>query len=110
MPGDYVYRYSAGDTIVGRYTVEKALGHGGFSEMYLCTDSRLDRDVALKIIPKERLNKEALHEAKTAAGLDHPQIIQIYDSAEADADPFFISMPHFARGTLQEVLRCRCAR
>lgn len=101
---EYEYRFENGVEIEGRYRVERPLGHGGFSEVYLCTDTRLGRQVALKIIHSERLTSAARQEAQIAAKLENPKIIHIYDVAKQDADPFYISMQYLSHGTLRERL------
>jgi serine/threonine protein kinase len=63
--------------IADRYKVIAPLGFGGFSEVYHCKDLRLGRDVAVKVlIEKKGLG---LHEARAAALLKHPHIVQVYD-------------------------------
>ncbi|MBN2393997.1 MAG: protein kinase [Anaerolineae bacterium] len=101
---EHSFRFQTGQPIAGRYQVEKTLGFGGFSEVYLCMDTRLNRQVALKVIPKERLTGEVLNEAQTAAGLTHSNIIQIIDVALPKEDPFYISMQYVSGGTLQDRL------
>ncbi len=75
---------------VGPYTVVAKLGEGGMGEVYRARDTRLDRDVALKILPEsfaadpERLARFE-REAKTLASLNHPHIAQIYGVEETPA-------------------------
>jgi eukaryotic-like serine/threonine-protein kinase len=66
-------------TRIGTYEVVEMLGAGGMGEVYRARDTRLDRDVALKILPEEfTSDRERLlrfeHEAKTLASLNHPSI------------------------------------
>lgn len=73
--------------VVGHFTVIAKLGEGGQGEVYLATDSKLERKVALKILPPQALENEALYhrfilEAKAAASLDHPNICTIYSIEE----------------------------
>ena len=84
---------SAGDRI-GAYEILSPIGAGGMGEVYRARDPRLNRDVALKILPaffavdRDRLARFE-REARTLAALNHPNIAQIYgvvDSA-AGADP-----------------------
>ena len=78
---------------IGPYTLEKRLGAGGMGEVYQAYDSRLDRRVAIKLIRPEHTEKLAARErfrreARAAAGLSHPSIVQIHDiveSGESDA-------------------------
>nr|MBA3640316.1 serine/threonine protein kinase [Acidobacteriota bacterium] len=74
-------------TRLGPYDVISALGAGGMGEVYRARDSRLDRDVAIKILPPafagdgDRLARFE-REAKTLASLNHPNIAQIYGIEE----------------------------
>ncbi|HEV7506694.1 MAG TPA: protein kinase [Thermoanaerobaculia bacterium] len=78
---------------IGPYTLEKRLGAGGMGEVYQAYDSRLDRRVAIKLIRPEQTESETARErfrreARAAAGLSHPSIVQIHDiveSVESDA-------------------------
>ena len=95
-------------TLVGRtvshYQVLSLLGAGGMGEVYLARDSRLDRTVALKILPgelaedPERMQRFAL-EAKAASALNHPNVATIYDVGEADGIQFIV-MEHVEGETL----------
>ena len=100
----YPYRFQPGKDIAGRYEVIEPLGFGGFSEVYRCRDKRLNREVALKIVFPERLTPEALEEAQTAAGLEHPHVVQVYDVAASGQEPFYIAMRLLTGGTLEEKL------
>jgi serine/threonine protein kinase len=87
----------AGDTPshIGRYRVERLLGEGGFGRVYLAYDEQLQRLVAVKV-PHRRLvgrpeDADAyLAEARTAAGLDHPHIVPVYDVGNTADCPCFI--------------------
>lgn len=79
--------------VVGHYQIVAPLGKGGMGEVYLASDTKLDRRVALKLLPAEFTNhKERLRrfiqEAKTASSLNHPNIITIHEIGEADGAPF----------------------
>ncbi len=82
---------------IGHYKIKKLLGKGGMGEVYLAEDTKLDRLVALKILPKEfsqnaeRMRRRFVREAKAASGLNHPHIAHIYEIGEAE-DVNFIAM------------------
>ncbi|CAN5885279.1 hypothetical protein BH23GEM7_BH23GEM7_15400 [soil metagenome] len=77
----------AGRTLVDRYRVEEVIGRGGMGAVYLATDQRLGRQVAVKVIavaapdPQShaRLRARFHREARAAAGLHHPNIVAVYD-------------------------------
>ncbi|MBC7816492.1 MAG: protein kinase [Planctomycetaceae bacterium] len=69
---------------LGKYVLKSRLGQGGMGIVYLATDTRLKRDVALKVLPKEMASDEAavkrfLREARVAARLNHPNVVAVYD-------------------------------
>jgi eukaryotic-like serine/threonine-protein kinase len=80
---------------VGPYQVERELGRGGMGEVYLATDSRLDRQVAIKALPAhlaqdpDRLVRFQ-REAKVLASLNHPSIAAIYGLEEVDGHQYLI--------------------
>jgi serine/threonine protein kinase len=95
-------------TLVGRtishYEVLSLLGAGGMGEVYLARDPRLDRTVALKILPDELaadadLMQRFTREAKAASALNHPNVATIYDVGESDGIPFIV-MEHVEGETL----------
>jgi serine/threonine protein kinase/Tfp pilus assembly protein PilF len=93
----------------GPYKITAPLGKGGMGEVCLAEDTRLQRQVALKLLPSEftqdaeRLRRFAL-EAKTASGLNHPNILTIYDIGAAQ-DTHFIATEYIAGETLRERLQ-----
>ena len=85
---------SVGDRLA-RYEIRGFLGAGGMGEVYRAYDQRLDRDVAIKILPEaytadaDRLMRFE-REAKLLASLNHPAIAQIYDLVEAGDRPYLV--------------------
>jgi serine/threonine protein kinase len=75
---------------LGSYDVVALLGRGGMGEVYRAHDSRLKRDVALKVLqldnPESRIRFE--REARAVAALNHPNIITIHSVEEVDGIPF----------------------
>lgn len=92
-----------------RYRIEKSLGKGGMGEVLLATDTRLDRQVAIKRIRGDAGFSNAavarfLTEAKSVAALNHHHIVQIHDYGRDEEGPFLI-MEYVSGGTLLD--RCR---
>ncbi len=76
-------------TRLGPYTIRAELGHGGMGVVYTAQDPRLDRQVAIKVLPPDLTRDETakqrfLQEAKAASALDHPNICTIYEINETD--------------------------
>ncbi|MEO8288564.1 MAG: protein kinase [Chloroflexota bacterium] len=93
----------------GRYVVLDKIGEGGAAEVYRARDQRLDRIVAVKILrPQfsydEASRKRFLIEARAAAGLNHPNIVDIYDFGEAPDGSMFIAMQYVEGRNLKDVL------
>jgi len=85
----------AGTELLG-YRIERVLGRGGMSVVYLAEDMRLKRQVALKLLAPPLTEDEAfrerfLEESQLAASLDHPNVIPIYAAGEA-GDELYIAM------------------
>ena len=84
------------DTLLAHYRILRRLGAGGMGEVYRARDTRLGRDVALKILPgaigsdSERLARLD-REARTLAALNHPNIVTIHSVEESD-DTRFLTM------------------
>jgi serine/threonine protein kinase len=83
-------------TKLGPYEIQSQLGAGGMGEVYRARDTRLGRDVAIKVLP-EALAKDAdrlrrfEQEARTIAALNHPNILGIHDIGTHDGAPFLVS-------------------
>jgi eukaryotic-like serine/threonine-protein kinase len=93
--------------LAGRYAVERELGQGGMAVVFLATDLRHDRQVAVKVLRPEisaDIGAERfLREIKLAAGLTHLHILPVYDSGEADGLLFYV-MPNMEGRSLRERL------
>src|SRR5438552_655643 len=101
----------ASGTKFGRYEIRSKLGAGGMGEVYLAQDTKLDRKVALKILPAELASnrdrmERFIREAKSAATLNHPNIAHIYEIGEADGVNF-IAMEFIEGQTLREMIHGR---
>ncbi len=93
---------------IGHYQIIEKLGEGGMGVVYKASDAHLDRFVAIKVLPPERVadadrKRRFIQEAKTASALNHPSIITIYDIDEADGMDF-IAMEYIAGKTLDELI------
>src|SRR3972149_7397278 len=91
---------------IGRYHVLEQLGEGGMATVYRAFDTRLDRDVALKVIhPIRQQSPEFLkrfeREAKALAQLAHPNVVSIHDYGEQDGVPYLV-MEYTPGGTLKQ--------
>ncbi len=92
-----------------RYEILRTIGQGGMAEVYLAHDILLDRDVAIKMLRDQFAADKALleqfrREAKSAARLEHPYIINIYDVV-SEGDKEYIVMEHVEGITLKEYLQ-----
>jgi serine/threonine protein kinase len=91
---------------LGPYELLEPLGAGGMGEVWRARDTRLGREVALKVLPKElRLDPDRLrrfeHEARAVSALNHPNIVTIYDVGAGDSTPY-IAMELLEGKTLRE--------
>jgi beta-lactam-binding protein with PASTA domain/tRNA A-37 threonylcarbamoyl transferase component Bud32 len=100
------------DTIIdGRYRVIKRLGSGGMADVYCAEDQQLGRRVALKLLYRhfaedEQFVERFRREASSAAGLQHPNIVGIYDRGEWNGT-YYIAMEYIEGRTLKDVIRER---
>ena len=103
--------FEPGDLIGDRYELGRMLGHGGMARVYLGHDRLLDRKVAVKVLSEpyasdpqfvERFRREA----SAAAGLNHPNIVAVYDRGEADGS-YYIVMEYLKGPDLKQVIRSR---
>ena len=100
---------------IGRYAVDRLLGSGAMGHVFLGRDPELDRPVAIKTVRDLKMDEEAMgtflerfrNEARAAARLHHPHIVQVYDVGEdADAGPYLV-FEYVAGSTLKQALRAR---
>jgi len=94
--------------VEGKYKLERLLGKGGMGAVFLAQDLTLEREVAIKVLPPDislddHVVKRFQQEAKTAAKLDHPNIIPIY-RVESEGGLFFFVMKYIAGTSLEDVL------
>ncbi len=91
----------------GRYRIERELGQGGMATVYLADDLKHERRVALKVLKPELAAvvgaERFLAEIKTTANLQHPHILPLFDSGEADSFLFYV-MPYVEGETLRDRL------
>ena len=93
---------------ISHYRILEKLGEGGMGVVYKARDTHLDRFVAIKVLPAERVadperKKRFVQEAKTASAPNHPNIIHIYDIDEREGIDF-IAMEYVQGGTLDELI------
>src|ERR1700755_2654038 len=79
---------------IGPYEILGRLGRGGMGLVFSAWDSRLQRDVAIKLLREEYIRGDSherfLTEARAASGLNHPNICTIFDIGEQDGDPYLV--------------------
>jgi serine/threonine protein kinase len=93
---------------IGRYHVIEELGHGGMATVYKAFDTRLEREVAIKLIRREAVTPENLdnmlkrfeREAKSLAKMTHPNIVKVHDFGEFESSPYLV-MEFVGGGTLK---------
>ena len=99
-------RLQKGTTIAGRYTIIGELGRGGMGVVCQAEDTRLQRSVALKFLPRElthvpEIKERFMREARAAAALDHPHICTVYEFDEVEEEAF-ISMAYIEGQSLRK--------
>jgi hypothetical protein len=90
----------------GRYEIKGELGRGGMASVYHAYDPRFERDVAIKVLPREFLHDPQFRarferEAKTVAMLEHPAIVPVYDFGEEEGQPYIV-MRYMSGGSMTE--------
>jgi hypothetical protein len=96
--------------IGGRYTLHGTLGSGGMAEVFLAHDEVLERDVALKVLKEQYAKNEGFvelfrREAQSAASLNHPNLVIVYDWGRSEDETYYIAMEYVPRGTLKDLIR-----
>ena len=96
---------------LGRYQILELLGAGGMATVYKADDARLERQVAIKVIRREVFSPDEMdmilkrfeREAKSVAGLSHPNIVGVIDYGEFEGAPYLV-MEYLPGGTLKDRL------
>ncbi|WFE31026.1 protein kinase [Micromonospora sp. WMMD975] len=98
--------------IAGRYRLIELVGRGGMGQVWLARDEELEREVAVKqVLPpnwlaeneRDELRARTLREARTAARLNHPNVVRVYDVVRVQGDPWLI-MEYVPSRSLQEII------
>jgi serine/threonine-protein kinase len=94
---------------ISRYKVIHELGRGGMATVYHAIDPRSSREVAIKVLPREfshdlTFRARFEREIKALAGLEHPNIVTVYDMGDEDGQPYFV-MRYMKGGSLTERIR-----
>src|SRR5712691_5453230 len=112
MPHNMGNTKSHGAIVIGKtishFSILEKLGEGGMGVVYKARDTHLDRFVAIKVLPPEKVadterKRRFVQEARAASALNHPNIVHIYDIAEADGIQF-IAMEYVPGKTLDQVI------
>ncbi|MBD3220567.1 protein kinase [bacterium] len=92
---------------IAHYRITRELGAGGMGLVYEAVDTKIDRTVAIKLLPPDLVrDREAkarfIHEAKAASSLDHPNVCTVYEIDETEDGQLFLVMARYEGETLQE--------
>src|ERR687898_2325274 len=98
-----------GDTLGNRYLLSGLLGAGGMAEVFLAHDRMLGRVLALKVLMEhyaedERFVGRFRREARSAAALNHQNVVQIYDQGRAEDGRYYIAMEYVPGGSLEDLI------
>src|SRR5918992_1500059 len=97
-----------GTLVDGRYRIKQRIGSGGMADVYSAEDSQLGREVALKVLHRrfardrefvERFRREA----SAAAGLQHPNVVSVFDRGEFDGT-YYIAMEYIEGASLRDLI------
>src|SRR5512139_3667922 len=93
----------------GRYEIKSEIGRGGMATVFHAYDPRFERDVAIKVLPREFLHDPQFRtrferEAKLVAILEHHAIVPVYDFGEEDGQPYIV-MRYLSGGSLAERIK-----
>lgn len=93
---------------IGRYIIKDELGRGGMATVYRGFDPSFDREVAIKVLPREMLHDPQFRsrferEIKMIASLEHPSIVPVYDVGDMDGQPYFV-MRFMPGGSLSNLI------
>src|SRR5919205_1562204 len=99
----------AGTLIDGRYSIVNRIGSGGMADVYCAEDRQLGRKVALKVLHRrfaadQEFVERFRREASSAAGLQHPNVVQVFDRGEWEGT-YYIAMEYLAGRSLKQVVR-----
>ncbi|MCC6905741.1 MAG: SUMF1/EgtB/PvdO family nonheme iron enzyme [Anaerolineae bacterium] len=94
---------------LGQYTITGLLGKGGMASVYLGTQAAINRQVAVKVLPRSFMHDDSFmerfrRESKMIAALEHPHVLPIYDYGEQDGIPYLV-MRYLEGGTLEGLIR-----
>lgn len=104
--------FEGGALLATRYRLLEKIGEGGAAEVFRAIDVRLDRTVAIKLLrPQFVVDQQSrarfVNEAKAAAGLSHPNIVDVYDFGDAPEGGMFIAMQYVEGENLKDLLQQR---
>ncbi len=94
---------------ISHYQIQRELGRGGMGVVYLATDTRLDREVALKFLPPHLsadpvARARFVQEAKAASALHHPSVCSVHDIGESEDGQGFLVMPFYSGQTIEQLV------
>jgi len=95
---------------VGRYKIKSEIGRGGMATVYLAHDPSSNREVAIKVLPREMMHNLMFRarfkrELKLVASLEHPAIVPVYDVGEDDSNQPYFVMRYMAGGSLADWIK-----